>query len=133
MSVETISYGERSTVTNTLTQEKRRRKRCQKSLEVEFCTSNRTYRGVSDNFSIDGLFIRTDNLLALQSAVSIIVHLPDGSTSKLKGIVRRVHKVSYEIAVPLGQNFKCGMGIEITERDTNYMKFFISLLGSIQA
>ncbi len=110
--------------------EQRQRKRLKKSCQVDFCANNNTYRGVSDNFSVDGLFIRTDNLLAPQTAVSIIVHLPDGSTSKLKGIVRRVHKEHYDIAIPSTQTFKCGMGIEIIERDSNYMRFFISLLSS---
>ena len=117
---------------NTLAPEQRQRKRLKKSCQIDFCANNETYIGVSDNFSIDGLFIKTDNLLPLQSVVSIIVHLPDGSTSKLKGMVRRVHKVSYDIVIPSGQTFECGMGIQIIERDSNYMKFFISLLSSIK-
>ena len=113
--------------------EQRQRKRLKKSCQVDFCANNETHRGVSDNFSLDGLFIRTDSLLSPQSVVSIIVHLPDGSTSKIKGLVRRVHKESYDIAIPSGQTFKCGMGIEIIERDSNYMKFFISLLSSVKS
>jgi hypothetical protein len=119
-------------VTNASATEQRQRKRLQKSCEVDFCANTETYRGVSDNFSIDGLFIRTDDLLAPQSVVSMIVHLPDGSTSKLKGRVRRVHKVSYDIAKSSGQTFKCGMGIEIIEKDSNYIAFFLSLLSSIK-
>jgi hypothetical protein len=118
-------------VPNTSAPEQRKRKRLKKSCQVDFCANNETYRGVSDNFSVDGLFIWTDNLLAPQSVVSMTVHLPDGSTSKLKGLVRRVHKVSHDSVKPSGQIFKCGMGIEIIERDPNYMKFFISLLSSI--
>jgi hypothetical protein len=112
--------------------EQRQRKRLQESCEVDFCASTKTYRGVSDNFSIDGLFIWTDHLLAPQSEVSIIVHLPGGSTSKLKGRVRRVHRVSYDIVMPSGQTFKCGMGIEIMERDSNYIAFFLSLMSSVK-
>ena len=118
---------------NAAVPEQRQRKRLKKSCQIDFCTNNETHRGVSDNFSIDGLFIKTDNLLAPQSVVSITVHLPDGSTSNLKGMVRRVHKESYDIAIPSGQTFKCGMGIEIIERDSNYMKFFISLLSSVKS
>ena len=110
-------------MSNTSAPEQRQRKRLKKSCEIDFCANNETYRGVSDNFSIDGLFIRTDNLFTPQSVVSIIVHLPDGSTSKLKGRVRRVHT---------GQTFKRGMGIEIIERDSKYIAFFLSLLSSIK-
>jgi hypothetical protein len=119
---------EGSSVVNASTQEKRERKRCQKTLEVEFCTNDRTYRGVSDNFSISGLFIKTDNCLALHSAVSIKVHLPDGSISKLEGRVKRVQKVPYVIVTASEKTFKDGMGIEIIERDSSYVKFFMSLL-----
>lgn len=115
-------------MTNVSTQDKRQRKRYQKSLEVEFCTNDRTYRGVSDNFSISGLFIKTDNRLALESVVSIKVHLPDGSISKLEGRVRRVQKAPYAIVTESKKTFKDGMGIEIIEKDSNYIKFFMSLL-----
>lgn len=111
-------------------QERRQRKRFQKSCEVEFSVNNETYRGVSENFSINGLFIKTNNFLALQSVVAIKVHLPDGSTAKLEGRVRRVQQVSYDIVAASGETFKRGIGIEIIKRDSNYMKFFISLLGN---
>ena len=112
--------------------EKRQHRRVQKSCEVEFYANGKTYRGVSDNVSIDGLLIRTDSLLALQSVVTITVHLPDGSTGKLKGRVRRVHKVAGSTAES-GQTLESSMGIEIMERDSNYIKFFMSLLsGSIK-
>jgi hypothetical protein len=119
-------------VPNALATEQRQRKRLHKSCEVDFYTNTGTYRGVSDNFSIDGLFMRTDHLLNPESVVSIIVHLPDRSTSKLKGRVRRVHKVPYDVVKPSGQTFKGGMGIEIIERDSNYIAFFLSLLSSIK-
>jgi hypothetical protein len=114
------------------TQERRLRKRYQKSLEVEFYTNGRIYRGVSDDFSISGLFIKTDNGLALESVVSMKVHLPDGSVSLLRGRVRRVNKMSYALVATSEKTLKKGMGIEIIERDSNYMKFFMSLLNDSQ-
>ena len=108
---------------------KRQHRRVQKSCEIEFYANGKTYRGVSDNFSIDGLLISTDNLLALHSIVSITVHLNDGSTGKLKGRVRRVHKVTGSTAES-GQTLESSMGIEIMERDSNYIKFFMSLLSN---
>jgi hypothetical protein len=117
-------------VPDALEQGKRQRKRLQGSCEVEFSANNETYRGVSDNFSITGLFIRTDKILAPQSVVSIKVHLPDGSTSKLEGRVRRVERAPYDIVTALEKKFVGGVGIEIMAKDANYIKFFMSLLGS---
>ncbi len=111
-----------------LTQEKARRKRCQKRLEVEFCANNIAYRGVSENFSISGLFIKADNCLVPGSAVAIKVHLPDGSISTLKGRVTRVQRPPYASGTASEKAFTDGMGIEITERDSNYLKFFMSLV-----
>jgi hypothetical protein len=113
--------------------EKRQHKRFLKSCEVEFCANNKKYKGVSDNFSIDGLFIETNILLAPHSVVSIIVHLPDGSVSKLKGRVRRVAETCNDTPMEASQQtFKSGIGIEIIERDSNYFKFFMLLLSSIK-
>lgn len=114
---------------NTLESDKRQHKRIKESCDVEFYSHGKEYRGVSDNFSVNGLLISTEDLLALQSVVSITVHLPDGSTSKLKGRVRRVHKMTGS-AAQSGQILESGMGIEIMERDSNYIKFFMSLLSS---
>ncbi len=110
-------------------QENRRRKRIQKNCEVEFCANEETHKGVSDNFSIDGLFIKTNNVLDLRSMVAIKVHLPDGSTSNLEGRVSRVHKAPYDMVKTDGRTFQDGIGIEIMQRDSNYIKFFMSLLG----
>ncbi len=106
----------------------KRRRRIQKNLKVEFCGPNGTCMGVSENFSINGLSIMTDNILALQSVVSITVHLPDGSISKLIGRVRRFLEISNDTAATSGEMFKGGMGIEIMKRDSSYIKFFMSLL-----
>ncbi len=113
----------------TSTSEKRQHRRVHKSCEVEFYANGKTYRGLSDNVSMDGLLISTYNLLALQSVVTITVHLPDSSTGGLKGRVRRVHKVTGS-AADSEQTLESSMGIEIMERDSNYIKFFMSLLSS---
>ena len=107
----------------------RKHKRIQKTCEVEYSSSvnNESYKGVTENFSVDGLFLRADDLLPLQSEISIVLHIPYGSTSQLKGVVRRVYDVIYD-AASSGHAYKGGMGIEITERDSHYMRFFISLL-----
>ncbi len=109
-----------------------RRRRVQKNLAVEFSGYNGTCAGVSENFSINGLAVRTDTIPALQSVVSIVLHLPDGSISKLKGRVKRIYMGSDDIPAASGKSPKGGMGIEIMERDSNYIRFFMSLLSSIK-
>jgi hypothetical protein len=109
----------------------RRRKRVQKNCDVEFYANDEAYRGAADNFSIDGLFIKTDNLLDTHSVISIIVYLPDGSASKVKGMVRQVVKTCNDAVMDVSQQtFKGGMGIELIERDPKYVSFFLSLLCS---
>ncbi len=116
----------------TLAHGKRGHKRFQKSCEVEWRVYNETFRGMSEDFSIDGLLIRTDNPPSPGSAVSITVHLPDGAISQLKGTVRRVLKGASDSFAGSERAFRGVMGIEIIERDSNYLKFFLSLLSTIK-
>ena len=59
----------------------------------------------------------------------VIVHLPDDLTSKLKVNTRRVGKTpsGKVIGIPV-KAIKNGMGVEIIEKDANYLHFFRSLL-----
>jgi hypothetical protein len=117
----------------TTTSPERRHKRFRKSCEVEFRLHNGTFRGISEDFSIDGLQIRTDNLPFPGATVSITVYLPDGSASELKGRVRRVTRACDNAAGDASQRtFRGSVGIEIIEKDYNYMMFFMSLLGTIK-
>jgi hypothetical protein len=119
-------------VSDTTASEKRQHKRIKGNCRVEFYTNGKMCEGVSGDFSINGLLISTHEPPALKSIVSITVHLPDGSTSKIKGRVRRVHKKAGSAEVS-GKTLKGAMGIEIIERDTNYIKFFMSLLSSTKS
>jgi hypothetical protein len=79
-----------------------------------------TYRGISINLSLSGLFIRTRKPFTADTVIDLMVHFPNGSTSKLKGITRRA------IRNPLdNQN---GMGIELIEKDSNYLDFINSIV-----
>lgn len=110
-------------------QVKRLHKRFPKTCKIDFRARHQTYTGISVDFSINGLLIKTDTLFAPESVLHITVHLPDGTVSNLIGKVRRVRRVPGPAAGP-GQTFTGDMGIEITERDGNYMKFFMSLLST---
>jgi hypothetical protein len=121
-------------VTNKSNRENRQHKRLPKNCEVEFYSNDKIYRGTSSNFSIDGLFIRTDNPLAPGTVISMIVHLPDGPASKLTGRVRRVSRMSDSTVIDKSvMSLEEGMGIEIMKRDSHYIKFFMSLLGSLKS
>lgn len=95
-------------------------------LEAEFTADDKTYRGISSDFSLTGLFIRTSHPFAPGSIIDITVHLPEGRASHLKGIVRRAFK-SQVIGL------KNGMGVQITGKDANYINFIKSVLPDIQA
>jgi Tfp pilus assembly protein PilZ len=80
-----------------------------------------TYRGISSNLSLNGLFIRTRKPFTADTVINLIVHFPNGSTSKLKGITRRA------VRNPVRNQIN-GMGIEIIEKDSNYFDFVNSIV-----
>lgn len=92
-------------------------KRC----EVEFSTHGNASRGISSNFSLSGLYIKTSKPFSEDTPVTLRIHLPNGLISELKGIVRR----AFRNAVNIQKN---GMGIELTEKDSRYCDFISSLL-----
>ncbi|MEW6109069.1 MAG: PilZ domain-containing protein [Nitrospirota bacterium] len=99
----------------------RKQERFIRRLETEFSADNKTYRGISSDLSLTGLFIRTNHAFAPGSVIDITIHLPEGVTSKLRGKVRRAFKTPF-VAL------KNGMGIELTERDSNYINFIKTYL-----
>lgn len=94
---------------------KRHCPRFTKRLEVTFTTDESKFRGISSDLSARGLFIRTQHGLNPGNVVDIEVYLPDGKIAHLQGVVRRTVKTLSAI--------KNGMGIEVTERDENYLDF----------
>jgi Tfp pilus assembly protein PilZ len=75
-----------------------------------------TNTGKTEDFSMKGLFIKTHRNIPLGSILHVAVHLPDGSISKLKGKVSRI------------SGRPEGVGIEIIERDSNYLQFMLSFI-----
>jgi hypothetical protein len=106
---------------------KRQQRRFIERCKVEFFTVNgKTYRGLSSNFSLTGLFIRTKQTFQSEALLDIIIHLPNDLLSRLKGKVIRVSKNALG-----GTRETCdenGMGIEIIEKDALYLHFIRSLL-----
>ena len=101
-------------------QDKRQDKRYTSRCEIEFSMNGTTYRGISSNLSLNGLFIRTRKPFTPDTAIDLIAHLPNGLTSKLKGITRRAIKNPLD-----NQN---GMGIELIEKDSNYFDYINSIV-----
>ncbi len=95
---------------------KRRHKRYTKRIETEFSSGDMIFRGISSDLSEQGLFIRTQHGFVPGTTVNIQLMLPDGSTSHLKGLVKRTVKTHLHLV-------KNGMGIEIFESDDNYVRF----------
>lgn len=83
---------------------------------MEFSANDQICRGISSNFSLGGIFIRTNYPFAPGTTVHLIIHLPDGKDSRVKGVVKTAVKT------PLAA-LKNGMGLEITEKDSNYVDF----------
>jgi hypothetical protein len=109
--------------------ERRQHKRFIERCKVEFTVNNQTYRGLSGNFSLNGLFIRTRHLFQTETLLNITIHLPNDMSCRLKGKVMRVSQ-----DIPWGSSEadrgyrERGMGIEIIEKDSLYLYFIRSLL-----
>ncbi len=98
----------------------RRSQRFIRRLETEFSATGKSYIGISSDFSISGLFVRTNHAFVPGTIVDLVVHLPDGKEARLRGNVRRA------IKTPI-VSLKNGMGIELLEKDENYTEFIRSL------
>ncbi len=106
---------------------KREHKRYIKRCRTEFSSFDRTYRGISSDFSLKGLFIRTTHPMGPGEVVDIVVHFPDDSISNLRGKVRRASR-GMGRGTPAGKTPKNGMGIQILKKDANYLRFLSTLL-----
>jgi len=95
---------------------RRRHERFLRRLESEFIGEGNNYRAISSDFSRYGLFIRTNHAFVPGTELDIVVHLPNGTACKLKGVVRMAMKTTIV-------SLKNGMGIELLQRDHNYIRF----------
>jgi len=108
---------------------RRKHKRYIRRCEVEFVSDGVTYRGIASDFSLNGLFIRTNFPLSPDTVLDLRVHLPGGLISQLTIRVVRAWKTATGrvIGSPI-KAFKNGMGVQITEKDINFLHFIRSLL-----
>ncbi len=95
---------------------KRKEDRFVRRLEVEFSAAGKNYRGISSDLSRNGLYIRTNHAFATGTLLDILMYLPDGTSCKVKGFVRRALKTPIV-------SIKNGMGIELTEKDNCYVEY----------
>ena len=110
---------------------RRQHRRLIKRCEIDFSYDNLTFKGISSNFSVGGLFIRTKHPLSPDTVFDMVIHLPDESLSKLKGKVARSAKTSLgRVMGTPSKVLKDGMGVKIIEKDAHYLHFLKSLLSS---
>ncbi len=108
---------------------RRRFRRFTRRCEAEFTAGDMTSRGIASDFSLNGLFLKTNYPVTADTIIEITVHLPDGATAKLKGKVKRSMKtaIGKVMGIPV-KSLKNGMGVHLIERDAAYLHFIRSLL-----
>lgn len=94
--------------------DKRQFQRFIRRLEVEFSSNDKHYRGISSNFSVGGLFVRTNHPFPPGTVIDMTIHLPTGGIAYLKG------KVKSALRTPV-VSIKNGMGVEIVEKDAAFV------------
>jgi hypothetical protein len=109
--------------------DKRHFRRFTRRCEAEFTYLGVSNRGLASDFSINGLFIRTNHPFGADTVIDVMVHLPDGSVSSLRGKVKRAMKTDLGRAIGMQTSgHKNGMGLELVQKDVNYLNFIRSLL-----
>ena len=109
--------------------DKRKLKRFSERLKISFHVHGMVYRGLSSNFSLHGLFIRTNHSFPPDTLLEITIYLPNDLTSHLKGkVVRASHDTLWGVSGKARGYVEKGMGIEIMQKDILYLHFIRSFL-----
>ncbi len=104
--------------------EKRGHERVTLSCDIEFSSRRQIYQGKTSNLSLSGLFIVTKNTFPPGTIINMVIHLPDGSISKLIGKVTRASSGSNDKVAEFSAD---GMGVAILTKDTNYLRLLVSM------
>ena len=109
--------------------DRRKLKRFSDRLKISFHVNGIAYRGLSGNFSLNGLFIRATHSFPPDTLLDIIIYLPNDLTSHLKGKVVRTSNKTLQVVSGKARGYaEKGMGIEIIEKDALYLHFIRSFL-----
>jgi hypothetical protein len=109
--------------------ERRRHERVRKAIEVEHSTASVLGRGKTKNISPGGMLLQAGERYMTGDQINLSVYLPDGSVSRLKGIVRHTTPASPgEHAAD-----KHSIGIEFVEVDDVFTNFMAGLVDDIRA
>lgn len=108
---------------------KRRLRRFSHRCRVAFTADGMTYRGLSSNFSLDGLFLRAKNTFPPGTLLDITLYFPNDLASRLQATVIRESQEPLRVAGGRESEYgEKGMGIRIRERDSLYLHFIRALL-----
>ena len=102
--------------------ERRKAQRKIRRLPISYSDGQKEHSGISSDFSLEGLFIRTRNALPPGTPLKMVLEVGQNQKINLAGSV--VWSVKTGI-----MDFKNGMGVKITYKPIEYMEFILNLLG----
>lgn len=86
-------------------EERRRRPRNQMSISVKLDGHNRLLRGATENVSVGGMFIDTEDGFELGTMLSVSCALPGGRVIKADGLVTWIREVATDVVPGIGVEF----------------------------
>ena len=100
--------------------EKRLCKRRIRRLNITFSDGKSEYKGISSDFSCNGLFIRTRKGYTVGTVLAMRLEMQNGRKVPLTGIVKRTVKTDLS-------SYKNGMGVHLTAVPEEYDNFIKEL------
>jgi hypothetical protein len=108
---------------------RRKQKRFTHRCKIAFNVEGVTYRGLSSNVSLNGLFIRTNHSFPPETLLDIVIYLPNDLTARLKGRVVRTLKDHFGETIGRAGGYReKGMGVTIMEKEPLYLHFIRAFL-----
>ena len=111
--------------------DKRKLERFSDRIEIGFNVNGVAHRGLLTNFSLSGLFIKTNYSFPSGTLLDITIYLPNDLTSHVKGkIVRTSNETLWGVSGKARGYTEKGIGIELIEEDILYLHFIRSFVSS---